>query len=91
MCKPTQTAFPDPRIKPRTSELTVLAIAILCLKENNASNFRWLLIKKMKFISNLFEFKESFLEVVIHFFHLQELGQQKARQEEMSGRKGQNG
>lgn len=53
-----------------------------------SSHFCWLLTKKMKFISNLFEFKESFLEVVINFFHLQELGRQKAKQEEMSGRKG---
>lgn len=42
----------------------------------------------MKFISNLFEYKEIFLEVVINFFHLQELGRQKARQKEMSGRTG---
>lgn len=51
-----------------------------------SSHFHWLLTKKMKFISNLFEFKESFLAVVINCFHLQELGRQKPRQEEMSGR-----
>lgn len=53
-----------------------------------SSHFCWLLTKKMKFISNVFVFKESFLEVGFFFFHLQELGRQKARQEEMSGRKG---